>query len=207
MRDCMVGNLSGRAARRSGQLTYGNAHLRNFAFELRASVIECYGDALKIAGGFPHHRVGWMLRIPDLAPSAAVDCRRISYKHRPTIRSLSARPLVRGWPAPHLAGSRKSGATMDATAASQGNFDADKVRALIAEYLDIDVKQVRDETHFSDDLGLDWLDQLELMILIEDEFAGIELSDNAALEVVGDLIRHIEMTKKVLTPPGRRSAA
>jgi len=85
------------------------------------------------------------------------------------------------------------------------NFDADKVRALIAEYLGIDAKQVSDEAHFSDDLGLDWLDQLELMILIEDELAGVELSGTAALEVVGDLIRHIEMT--ILTPAGRRSAA
>ena len=94
---------------------------------------------------------------------------------------------------------------MDARAASQVNFDADKVRALIAEYLGIDAKQVSDEAHFSDDLGLDWLDQLELMILIEDELAGVELSGTAALEVVGDLIRHIEMT--ILTPAGRRSAA
>jgi len=94
---------------------------------------------------------------------------------------------------------------MDARAASQVNFDADKVRALIAEYLGIDAKQVSDEAHFSDDLGLDWLDQLELMILIEDELAGVELSGTAALEVVGDLIRHIEMT--ILTPAGRRSVA
>jgi len=52
--------------------------------------------------------------------------------------------------------------------------DADKVRRLIAEYVSIDVKQVTDETHLTDDLGLDWLDQLELLVLIEDEFAGVE---------------------------------
>lgn len=70
------------------------------------------------------------------------------------------------------------------------NFDADRVRTLIAEYLGVDAKRVTDEAHLSDDLGFDWLDRLELMILIEDEFSDIELSDNDAnqIEVVGDLI-------------------
>ena len=75
--------------------------------------------------------------------------------------------------------------------APQAHFDGNRVRALIAKYLGVDAKRVTDETHFSDDLGLDWLDRLELMILIEDEFPEIELSDNDAnqIEVVGDLIR------------------
>ena len=51
-----------------------------------------------------------------------------------------------------------------------------------------------DEAHFTDDLGADWLDRLELMIVIEDRFADVEITDEdiAQLEVVGDLIRHIE---------------
>jgi acyl carrier protein len=87
---------------------------------------------------------------------------------------------------------------MSAPVAPQADFDAHRVRTLIAEYLGIDVEQVTDEARFSDDLGLDWLDELELMILIEDEFAGVEFSDTAANEiaVVGDLIRHIEMSNK-----------
>jgi acyl carrier protein len=62
---------------------------------------------------------------------------------------------------------------------------------LIAEYIGVDAKRVTDEASFSDDLGLDWLDRLELMILIEDEFADIEISERDAnqIEVVGDLIR------------------
>jgi len=70
------------------------------------------------------------------------------------------------------------------------NFDGNRVRTLIAKYLGVDAKRVTDEAHFSDDLGLDWLDRVELMILIEDEFPDIELSDNDAnqIEVVGDLI-------------------
>jgi acyl carrier protein len=71
------------------------------------------------------------------------------------------------------------------------NFDTDRVRTLIAEYIGVDAKRVTDEASFGDDLGLDWLDRLELMILIEDEFAEIEISESDAtqIEVVGDLIR------------------
>jgi acyl carrier protein len=76
-------------------------------------------------------------------------------------------------------------------AAPQVNLDTDRVRTLIAEYIGVDAKRVTDEARFSDDLGLDWLDRLELMILIEDEFAEIEISESDAsqIEVVGDLIR------------------
>jgi len=47
------------------------------------------------------------------------------------------------------------------------------VRTLIANQLGVDVKRVTDEAHFTDDLGADWLDRLELMIVIEDRFADI----------------------------------
>ena len=51
-----------------------------------------------------------------------------------------------------------------------------------------------DEAHFTDDLGADWLDRLELMIAIEDRFADVVITDEDIdqIEVVGDLIRHIE---------------
>jgi len=93
---------------------------------------------------------------------------------------------------------------MSAPIAPQVDFDANRVRALIAEHLGIDAEQVTDEARFSEDLGLDWLDELELMILIEDEFTGVEFSDTAADEiaVVGDLIRHIEMSTKT---PGAKN--
>ena len=68
------------------------------------------------------------------------------------------------------------------------------VRALIANQLGIDVKRVTDEAHFTDDLGADWLDRLELMIVIEDQFANVVITDEDVdqIEVVGDLIRHIQ---------------
>src|SRR5215813_4289795 len=46
------------------------------------------------------------------------------------------------------------------------------VRTLIANHLGVDVKRVTDEAHFTDDLGADWLDRLELMIVIEDQVRG-----------------------------------
>jgi acyl carrier protein len=68
------------------------------------------------------------------------------------------------------------------------------VRTLIANQLGVDVKRVTDEAHFTDDLGADWLDRLELMIVIEDRFANLVITDEDVdqIEVVGDLIRHIE---------------
>jgi acyl carrier protein len=68
------------------------------------------------------------------------------------------------------------------------------VRTLIANHLGVDVKRVKDEAHFTDDLGADWLDRLELMIVIEDQFADVLITDEEVdqLEVVGDVIRHIE---------------
>jgi acyl carrier protein len=40
----------------------------------------------------------------------------------------------------------------------------------------------------------DWLDPLELMIMIEDRFGGLEITDDGAdqIKVVGDLIRYVE---------------
>ncbi len=78
------------------------------------------------------------------------------------------------------------------------DFDADRVRVLIAEYLGVNVRRLTDEAHLSDDLGVDWLDRIELMILIEDNFDGVEISDHDAnrVELIGDLIRHIENRHK-----------
>src|SRR5689334_18109357 len=68
------------------------------------------------------------------------------------------------------------------------------VRTLIANQLGVDVKRVTDEAHLTDDLGADWLDRLELMIAIEDRFVDVEITDEDVdqIEVVADLIRHIE---------------
>jgi acyl carrier protein len=84
---------------------------------------------------------------------------------------------------------------MDGRALPHVEFDANKVRALIAKYLGVDAERVTDEAHFRNDFDLDSLNQLELLILIEEEFSGAEFSDDAVeqIEVVGDLIRYMEI--------------
>src|SRR5262249_45523321 len=94
-----------------------------------------------------------------------------------------------------FAGSREIEGTMDARVAG---FDANKLRALIAKYLGIDAEQVTDEAHFRNDFELDSLDQLELLILIEEEFSGVEFSDAAVeqIQIVGDLIRYAQVHRQ-----------
>jgi acyl carrier protein len=60
------------------------------------------------------------------------------------------------------------------TSAGEGGFVTSKVRALIAEHLGIDVESATSDTHFTDDLGFDQLDVLELIIMIEDQFVDVE---------------------------------
>jgi acyl carrier protein len=80
------------------------------------------------------------------------------------------------------------------TTAMREVLASNDVRTLIAKQLGVDVKRVTDEAHFADDLGADWLDRLELMIVIEDRFADVVITDEDInqIEVVADLIRHIE---------------
>jgi len=49
-------------------------------------------------------------------------------------------------------------------------FAASDVRALIANHLGVSVGRVTDEAHFTNDLGADWLDRLDLMIAVEAQF-------------------------------------
>lgn len=80
------------------------------------------------------------------------------------------------------------------TEATHEVSSAKDVRTIIANHLGVDVNRVTDEAHFTDDLGADWLDRLELMILIEDQFPAVEITDDDVdqIDVVGDLIRYVE---------------
>src|SRR5262249_56010386 len=83
--------------------------------------------------------------------------------------------------------------SQEATAVREA-LAANGVRTLIANHLGVHVKRVTDEAHFTDDLGADWLDRLELMIAIEDRFPDVIITDQdvAQIEVVRDLIRPIQ---------------
>jgi acyl carrier protein len=71
---------------------------------------------------------------------------------------------------------------------------ANDVRAIIANYLGVEVERVTDEAHFTDDFGADWIDRLELMMEIENQFPAVEFTDDDVdqIDVVGDLICHIK---------------
>ena len=68
------------------------------------------------------------------------------------------------------------------------------IRTVVADHLGVSVDRVRDGAHFSHDLGADWLDRLDIVMVIEDQFPGLQISDDEVdrIEVVGDLIRLIE---------------
>jgi acyl carrier protein len=79
------------------------------------------------------------------------------------------------------------------TPATARHFSTIGIRTLISKHLDINIERVTDDAHLVDDLGADWLDCLELMIVIEEQF-GFEITDDNAghIKLVGDLIRYIE---------------
>lgn len=59
----------------------------------------------------------------------------------------------------------------------------EKIKAIIAEKLEVSEAQVTDEAKFMDDLGADSLDVVELIMTLEDEF-DIEISDEEAEKIV-----------------------
>jgi len=63
------------------------------------------------------------------------------------------------------------------TAIEEIAFVTNDIRTLIANHFGVDVRRVTDEARFTEDLGADWLDCLELMILVEDQF-GVEMKDD-----------------------------
>ena len=83
---------------------------------------------------------------------------------------------------------------IEQTTAMRDGLAPGKIRALIAKHLSVEIERVTDEAHFANDLGADWLDRVELVIAIEDQFAGVEITDDDVdqMNVVADLIRCIE---------------
>ena len=69
----------------------------------------------------------------------------------------------------------------------------DKVAKIIVEQLGIEADEVTDAASFTDDLGADSLDIVELVMAFEEEF-GCEIPDDAAEKIltVKDAINFIE---------------
>lgn len=69
----------------------------------------------------------------------------------------------------------------------------ERVKKVIVDRLGVDEVEVKPEASFSDDLGADSLDVVELVMELEDEF-DMEISDDDAEKIatVGDAISYIE---------------
>ena len=72
-----------------------------------------------------------------------------------------------------------------------------KVKAIIVDKLGVDEAQVMAEASFTNDLGADSLDTVELIMEFEKEF-GISIPDEQAEKIatVGDAISYIEANAK-----------
>ena len=70
---------------------------------------------------------------------------------------------------------------------------ADKVQSIIVEQLGVDAEEVTPQASFTDDLGADSLDIVELVMAFEEEF-GIEIPDEDAenITTVQDAVDYIE---------------
>ena len=69
----------------------------------------------------------------------------------------------------------------------------DRVKKVVCEELGVSEGEVTDTASFTDDLGADSLDVVELVMALEDEF-GTEIPDDdvANLKTVGDAVSYIE---------------
>ena len=72
-----------------------------------------------------------------------------------------------------------------------------RVKAIIADKLDVEETEVTPEASFTNDLGADSLDTVELIMEFEKEF-GISIPDDKAetIQTVGDAIKYIEENAK-----------
>ena len=74
---------------------------------------------------------------------------------------------------------------------------AERVKAIIVDKLSVEETEVTNESSFTNDLGADSLDTVELIMEFEKEF-GISIPDDQAEKIttVGDAIAYIEANAK-----------
>ncbi|MHA1541169.1 MAG: acyl carrier protein [Alphaproteobacteria bacterium] len=73
----------------------------------------------------------------------------------------------------------------------------DKVKKIVADKLNVEEAKVLEKASFTEDLGADSLDTVELVMEFEKEF-DIQIPDDAAEKIatVGDAIKFIDDNKK-----------
>jgi acyl carrier protein len=74
---------------------------------------------------------------------------------------------------------------------------ASRVKAIIVDKLGVEESEVKNEASFTNDLGADSLDTVELIMEFEKEF-GITIPDDQAEKIatVGDAVSYIEANAK-----------
>lgn len=73
----------------------------------------------------------------------------------------------------------------------------EKIKAIVAEQLNVNAGDIKLETTIIDDLGADSLDVVELVMALEEAF-DIEIPDEEAekISTVGDIVAYVENNKK-----------
>ena len=72
-------------------------------------------------------------------------------------------------------------------------MEFEKIKAIIAEVLNVDENEITKETTFTDDLGADSLDVFQIIMGLEEEF-DIEIANEDAEKIVtvGDAVEQIK---------------
>ncbi len=67
------------------------------------------------------------------------------------------------------------------------------IRDIIVEQLGVDADEVKEEASFQDDLNADSLDLVELIMSMEDKFAGMKIPDEDAekIQTVADAVDYV----------------
>jgi acyl carrier protein len=73
------------------------------------------------------------------------------------------------------------------------------LQTLISQRSGVAVEYITLNSNFCDDLGLDWLDVIELTVLIEQQFPGLAVADDGQVTSLNDLIRNIQVAASAAT--------
>ena len=72
-------------------------------------------------------------------------------------------------------------------------MEFEKIKAIIAEVLNVDENEITMETTFTDDLGADSLDVFQIIMGLEEEFdIEIAIEDAEKIVTVGDAVEQIK---------------